>query len=120
MTQCKCSKSKAVALAGPAESFEPGGSSREIRNGAALYERFNRFGPAKLIRVRHARLMPPVVVDLGQLVGLIYRSAKGTPGTPRTYIHFMQTPAHLVCNALGTQLYVVGGRYRISPQGIEG
>lgn len=68
----------------------------------------------------HNRLIPHVVVELGELAGLIYRSDKWQPGQPHTYIHIMETPPHLVCNVSGTQLYVVGGNYRITPRGIEG
>jgi hypothetical protein len=85
-----------------------------------LYQAFNRFAPARLCRVRHNRVMPAVVVHLGDLVGLIYRSDKWRPGKPRTYIHFMDEPPRLVSDTAGTQLYVVGGSYRVSARGIEG
>jgi hypothetical protein len=73
-----------------------------------------------MVKVRHSRVIPPVVVELGELVGLIYRSDKGQPGLPLTYIHHMVDPPRLVCNIQGSQLYVVGGNYRVTPQGIEG
>jgi hypothetical protein len=85
-----------------------------------LYEQFNDFAPVRVVRVRHSRLIPPVVVELGQLVGLIYRSDKGRPGVPSTYIHFMEDPPGLVSNVAGTQLYLVGGSYRVTSRGIEG
>ena len=98
------------------------GSTRNtVSDAAALYRRFNGFGAAQAIKVRHRRLMPPVVVELGPLAGLIYRSNKGEPGRrSRTYIHLMEDPPHLVSNVEGTQLYIVGGRYRIGARGIEG
>jgi hypothetical protein len=90
-------------------------------DGAALYRRFNGFDATRAIKVKHRRLMPPVVVELGTLAGLIYRSKKRNPlGRPRTYIHLMEKPPHLVSNVEGTQLYIVGGNYRIGPRGIEG
>jgi hypothetical protein len=64
--------------------------------------------------------MEPVVVELGELVGLIYRSDKWQPGQPRPYIHLMQDPPRLVSNVEGTQLYILGGSYRITEHGIEG
>ena len=94
--------------------------SWDVRRGKRLYRRFTRFGPSRVVRVRHNRLIPPVVVELGDLVGLIYRSDKGQPGRPRAYIHFMQDPPHLVSNVEGTQLYIVGGSYRVTERGIEG
>lgn len=85
-----------------------------------LYRAFNRFRPSQVLRIRHTRLIPPVVVELGELMGLIYRSDKGLAGQPRTYIHFMENPPRLASNTQGTQLYVLGGSYRVTPQGIEG
>jgi hypothetical protein len=85
-----------------------------------LYQMFNRFEPSRVMRVRHPRLIPPVVMELGELAGVIYRSEKGQPGRPLTYIHFMQDPPLLVSNVAGTQLYIVGGSYRVTPRGIEG
>jgi hypothetical protein len=92
----------------------------DLQRGIALYTRFNRFGPAETLKVQHSRLTPPVAVDLGDLVGLIYRSDKWQPGRSRAYIHLMQHPPRLVSNVEGTQLYIVGGRYRVTERGIEG
>jgi hypothetical protein len=85
-----------------------------------LFREFNRFDPSRVLRMRHAQTIPPVAVELGDLVGLIYRSDKGQPGRPRAYIHFMQDPPRLVSNPEGTQLYIVGGSYRVTRRGIEG
>lgn len=95
-------------------------TSDALRQGMGLYRQFNHFRPARVVKVRHARLMPPVVVELGELVGLIYRSDKGQPGRPRAYIHLLQDPPLLVSNSDGTQLYIVGGSYRVTRRGIEG
>lgn len=99
----------------PVESID-----QHIHQGKALYEEFNQFEASRSIKVQHSRLIPPVVVDLGELVGIIYRSDKGQPGQPQAYIHMMQDPPRLVSNVEGTQLYIVGGSYRITQQGIEG
>jgi hypothetical protein len=72
------------------------------------------------LTLRHSRLMPEVVLQLGELLGVIYRADKGLTGNPRNYVHFMSDPPRLVCNRQGTQLYVVGGNYRVSARGIEG
>jgi hypothetical protein len=79
----------------------------------ALYQVFNRFVPSDL-------LVPPIAVELGELVALIYRSDKEQPGSPKNYIHFMEEQPRLVSNIEGTQLYIVGGSYRVTPRGIEG
>jgi hypothetical protein len=93
---------------------------QQCRLGEELYRQFNRFEPDRIEHVRHPRLIPPIVVELGELTGLIYRSDKWQPGNPRTYIHFMEKPPLLVSNVAGTQLYMVGGDYHITSRGIEG
>ena len=91
-----------------------------MARGARLYRTYAGFAPSAMIRVEQPRLIPPVVVDLGQLVGLIYRSDKWQPGRPRTFVHFMQDLPRLVSSPDGGQLYIVGGRYRVTARGIEG
>ena len=93
---------------------------KSVQQGTDLYRAFNRFGPSSVRTVDHFRVIPPIVVDLGELVGLMYRSAKGRPGQPRTYIHQMEDPPRLVSNIEGTQLYIVGGSYQVTARGIEG
>lgn len=87
---------------------------------AHLFRRFHGFKPNCARTVSACRIIPPVVVELGDLCGLIYRSDKWRPGRPHTYIHYMETPPKLVCNPEGSQLYIVGGNYRITAKGIEG
>lgn len=91
-----------------------------LQRGMGLYRGFNGFEPARIERVHHPRVIPPVVVELGELAGLIYRSDKGQTGQPQTYIHRMENPPRLVSNIEGTQLYIVGGSYHVTPRGIEG
>jgi hypothetical protein len=61
-----------------------------------------------------------VQVDLGELRGLIYRSARGPCDRPQTFVHFLETPAQLTCDPTGRQLYIQGGNYRVTRRGIEG
>ncbi|HEV2664809.1 MAG TPA: hypothetical protein VG324_07855, partial [Blastocatellia bacterium] len=63
---------------------------------------------------------PRALVDLGALRGLIYSADRDGDGVARTFIHFMETPPRLMCDPRGNQLYVVGGRYRVTRLGIEG
>jgi len=65
-------------------------------------------------------VIPDVLVQIGRLKGVIYSSDRGRRGRSRTYVHFMETPPTLACDPGGTQLYVIGGRYRVTPRGIEG
>ena len=93
---------------------------RAAKEGLALFQRFHCFPAPSVVRVRCQRVMPEVLVRIGELRGLIYSSDRGSKGCPRTFIHFMQRPPMLACNAEGTQIYVLGGRYRVTGLGIEG
>lgn len=95
-------------------------SGSVLERGIGLYRKFNRFPPSQIDRLAYNRVVPAVLVDLGELVGLIYRSDKDYPGQPRNYIHFMETHPRLMSDVSGQQLYVIGGNYRITERGIEG
>lgn len=85
----------------------------------SLFRSFHSFPPLGLRRSR-CRAVPEMVVHLGQLKGLIYSSDRGQCGRPRTFVHFLETPATLAANPEGTQLYILGGRYRVTHKGIVG
>ncbi len=85
-----------------------------------LFERFHNFPAGGHVIERCPRVIPEVLTHVGELRGLIYSSDRWSPGRPRTYIHFMETPPRLASSPEGTQLYIVGGRYRVTPRGIEG
>jgi len=85
-----------------------------------LFQECHSFEPPRVIRTNCRRLIPDVLVNLGELRGLIYRSDKGQCGQPRTFIHFMDTPPRLACDESGRQLYIVGGKYQVTSRGIEG
>ena len=59
-------------------------------------------------------------MPLGELRGVIYRSDRGRRGCPRTFIHWFESLPLLTCDLAGQALHIVGGRYRITPRGIEG
>jgi len=84
-----------------------------------MFERFHDFAPPVLLRQR-CPPTPRVLVKLGRLRGLIYTSDKWQRGRPRTYVHFMEDRPLLACDPRGTQLHIVGGRYRVTARGIEG
>ena len=96
------------------------GCDSSFKTAQELFERFHSFAPPTTLRRRCPRLMPKVLVNLGELRGLIYRSDKEQCGRPRTFIHFMETSPLLTCDPEGKQLYIVGGNYRVTSRGIEG
>ena len=91
-----------------------------LESARKLFEHFHSFAPPRIVRRQCRRLIPGVLVNLGQLRGLIYSSDKEQCGRPRTFIHFMETPPLLASDASGKQLYIVGGNYRVTSRGIEG
>jgi len=84
------------------------------------FEQFHCFQPRQIDRVPLTRVIPKVLVQLGELRGLIYRSDRGQRGRSRTFVHFLESPTALACDPSGRQLYIVGGNYRVTPRGIEG
>jgi hypothetical protein len=100
------------------------GFVQEIKQEDVLEQKFNQVQPPQTKKVQHPR-MPPVVMDLGELVGVIYRSnqycsGQEQPGDPHLHLHQMEDPPRLVSNVEGTQLYILGGSYRVTANGIEG
>ncbi|MCI0695251.1 hypothetical protein L0337_24995 [candidate division KSB1 bacterium] len=61
------------------------------------------------------------LLPVGQLRGVIYRGRRSPFEEVKTYVHFFdrRLPG-LATNAAGTQLYIVGGRYRVTRNGIKG
>jgi hypothetical protein len=86
----------------------------------ALFMRFHAYAPTRVDRVRTGWQLPSTVVRLGRLVGVIYASDRGSCGRERTFVHFMDDPPVLAADVDGTQLYVLGGCYRVTERGLEG
>ena len=66
------------------------------------------------------RHIPRVLVRLGELRGLIYRSDRGAGKRHKTYVHFFDRPPVLLSDSRGRRLFILGGRYRVTRRGIEG
>jgi hypothetical protein len=104
------------------------GNRREVRTanscsclaaGHKLFRSFHCFPAGRVTIQACRRQIPRILVRLGRLKGVIYSSDRGGRGM-KTYIHFMNTPPMLACDTHGRQLYVLGGRYRVTERGIEG
>ena len=91
-----------------------------LRQACELIRPFQCFEAPRLFRRRRQGMIPDVLMHLGELRGLIYRSDRGQCGRSRTFVHFFESPADLACDASGRQLYIQGGRYRVTTRGIEG
>jgi hypothetical protein len=86
----------------------------------ALFRRFRCSEAPRILRWPRRRTVPELLRHLGELRGVIYRAERASGRQPRTFIHFFETPAQLICDGRGRQLYIQGGRYRVTPRGIEG
>ncbi len=106
-------------LFGPTE-FAVSVADGKLDRARALYERFHCFPSAQLRSQACRREIPRVLVGLGELCGVIYRSDRGQCGQPRPFVHFFQQPPQLACDADGRQLFVLGGNYQVTRRGLEG
>lgn len=91
-----------------------------LRQACDLFEQFHCFPAGQVMRQPCRRVIPKVLVRVGELRGLIYGSDRGQSGCRRTFVHFLETPAQLACDPAGRQLYILGGNYRVTRRGIEG
>lgn len=105
---------------GPSSSSAASPTPTQVHGARRLFQRFTSHPADQAAVVRASRVIPPVVVGLGELVGLIYRSDKWERGAPKTYIHFMERRPLLAADPRGRQLFIVGGHYRVTERGIEG
>lgn len=63
---------------------------------------------------------PAVLVQLGELVGVAYRSDKWG-GRPRKYFHETERPWPLLCSSAdGRRLFILGGAVTVRPEGLVG
>jgi hypothetical protein len=95
-------------------------AERSVNQCSDLFTRYHCFRPRQITRQRCRRVIPKVLLHLGRLKAVVYASDRGTPGHERTFVHHMQVPPRLVCDPAGTQLYILGGNYRVTHRGIEG
>ncbi len=91
-----------------------------LRQAREFIHPFQYFQAPRLLQRQCQRMTPDMLMHLGELRGLIYRSDRGRCGRTRTFVHFFETPAELTCDPLGRQLHILGGNYRITHRGIEG
>lgn len=74
--------------------------------------------PKEVIQFHNVIQVPDVVVVLGDLTAVIYRTRKGEEGMVH-YIHSFSNPApKLTCDTDMRQLFIMGGRYHIEDRGI--
>jgi hypothetical protein len=71
--------------------------------------------------MRVARVVRVPITSVGELRGLIYRASRLPGEEPKNYVHFFKGRLPVLArNPSGTRLFIVGGQYRITANGIEG
>ena len=79
---------------------------------------FRSAQPSAWQMARVARLPMPRV---GELRGVIYRTSRVPGEEPKNYVHFFNDKLPvLLTDPSGTRLYIVGGNYRVTKNGIHG
>lgn len=85
----------------------------------SLWSDFHGRMPNAVVKISDGRQsMPAVVAGLGRLLSLTYESDK-FDGRKRRYRHTFDKPPDLVADHTG-QLWIVGGKYKVTERGIEG
>jgi hypothetical protein len=95
------------------------------RDDAALkmYERthWGQVGPLDWRALRCANPRAEKVVELGELVEVVYRTKKGTDRSLTDYEHGFRRELPRLCFTLESRLLVIaGGSYRVNERGIVG
>lgn len=92
---------------------------RLVTDGADQFQRFHWGNAPKRGRTVTVAKRPRVLVEIGELVAVTYRTSKG--GTRRDdWIHEHSRPRpRLAYDAETGALHIVGGAYRITEDGIE-
>lgn len=81
------------------------------------FKRWHLFEPAELTRIA-ARSIPRVLVKLGELPTIFYRSNKWE-GRQVDYRHATKRPFPWLCTGPdGRGLYIIGGRTRVTARGL--
>jgi hypothetical protein len=77
--------------------------------------------PQSETEVRISPIVRLPVAPIGELRGVIYRASRAPFEAPRTYIHFFEDRhPMLATDVAGSQLYILGGRYHVTTNGIQG
>lgn len=99
----------------------PPGLHAAIDFARGLHLRFHGRAPERIERGRALRATPPVLVELGELRAVVYRSDRGPErGRRRSYVHFFADPPRLLSDPEGRRLFIHGGCFRVTRRGIEG
>jgi len=109
------------AVATKAAKTNPGIAGAVIEKAKKMFKGFHQFDPTKFTRVKiKSRQIPKRLVFLGYLVDLAYSSDKWHKGKRVNYLHKFKHRPILATNEGGDQLFIIGGKIKVRPEGITG
>lgn len=97
-----------------------GPGAKAVRDGIALFRKWSRRDPGSVDVVRVPAGTPPVLVALGELTDVGYRSNKWG-GKHHLYIHRTKPPRPVLCATPdGRRVVILGGGMTVRPEGLVG
>jgi hypothetical protein len=92
-------------------------ASPALERAGRVFERWHGFAPSGVQRLR-TRATPRTLVQLGELVEVVYRSDKWS-GKPQLYRHKTKRPHPRLCTGPDARgLYLLGGKTRVTERGL--
>ena len=90
---------------------------RQLSQAASLYRKFREAEPRYVDKIR-VNPLPEVCMEIGKLDGVLYTTTHG--GKRQAYIHKFtgRSKPTLVTDAKGKRLFIIGGRYNFTEDGI--
>lgn len=97
-----------------------GRDAAKVKRGLELFRKWSGRDAGR-VEVRSVpRGTPAVLVQLGELVGVAYRSDKWTRRA-RDYFHETRRPYPILAsNVEGSRLFILGGAVKVRPEGLVG
>lgn len=95
--------------------------AKASKTSSKIVEKYERThgGRAPVEALESSLSVPDVVVPIGHLYAVCYDADKGDGTYPYRHPFALTAQPLLCCDASGSQLLVVGGRYTVTPHGIE-
>jgi len=90
-----------------------------IEKGKKLFGEFHGFDSSQVSHIKLETSIPKTLVKIGVLREILYHSDKDQPGRLHRYIHDFKKPwPILCCDVEGKKLFIVGGNFKVKPEGI--
>lgn len=93
-------------------------TAAELQQAARTFQKWHGFNPSQVTAISGQRRVPRTLVALGTVPEIVYESDKWT-GRKTTYVHKTSRPRPVLATGSdGKGLYLVGGRVRVTRDGL--